>query len=121
MPWPGHLSCGIHSARFEHALSTGYAGAVALVAGDPSASGVEPQEPQEALRNLQAAVGPIEFAQIGFVANLTCLYPTYSRGNAYLAANDGKSAAAEFQKIMDHGGIVWNFWTGALAGYKDHA
>jgi hypothetical protein len=25
------------------------------------------------------------------------------------------SAAAEFQKILDHSGIVWNCWTGALA------
>ena len=27
----------------------------------------------------------------------------------------GKEAAAEFQKILDHSGIVWNCWTGALA------
>jgi hypothetical protein len=25
------------------------------------------------------------------------------------------AAAAEFQKIIDHGGIVWSCWTGALA------
>jgi hypothetical protein len=25
------------------------------------------------------------------------------------------AAAAEFQKILDHSGIVWNCWTGALA------
>jgi len=31
-----------------------------------------------------------------------------------LAAGQG-SAAAEFQKILDHNGIVWNCWTGALA------
>jgi hypothetical protein len=30
-------------------------------------------------------------------------------------AGQGKGAAAEFQKILDHGGIVWNCWTGALA------
>jgi hypothetical protein len=41
-------------------------------------------------------------------------YPTYVRGEAYLAARQG-SAAAEFQKILDHGGIVWNCWRGALA------
>ncbi|HZD31400.1 MAG TPA: hypothetical protein VE779_07040, partial [Candidatus Angelobacter sp.] len=44
-----------------------------------------------------------------------CLYPTYIRGQAYLAAGQGKEAAAEFQKILDHNGIVWNCWTGALA------
>jgi hypothetical protein len=39
----------------------------------------------------------------------------YVRGEAYLAAGQGKEAAAEFQKIIDHSGIVWNCWTGALA------
>jgi hypothetical protein len=32
-----------------------------------------------------------------------------------LAAGQGNAAAAEFQKILDHSGIVWNCWTGALA------
>jgi eukaryotic-like serine/threonine-protein kinase len=32
-----------------------------------------------------------------------------------LAAGQGAAAAAEFQKILDHSGIVWNCWTGALA------
>ena len=58
---------------------------------------------------------PIEFWQIVFVNNISCLYPTYIRGEAYLAAGQGKEAAAEFQKILDHSGIVWNCWTGALA------
>ena len=39
----------------------------------------------------------------------------YLRGEAYLAAGQGNAAAAEFQKILDHSGIVWNCWTGALA------
>jgi hypothetical protein len=30
-------------------------------------------------------------------------------------AGQGTEAAAEFQKILDHSGIVWNCWTGALA------
>ncbi len=34
---------------------------------------------------------------------------------AYLAAGQGSAAAAEFQRILDHSGIVWNCWTGALA------
>jgi hypothetical protein len=53
--------------------------------------------------------------QINFVANISCLYHVYVRGEAYLAAGRGSAAAAEFQKILDHGGIVWNCWTGALA------
>jgi eukaryotic-like serine/threonine-protein kinase len=53
--------------------------------------------------------------QIQFVANISCLYHLYVRGEAYLAAGQGSAAAAEFQKIIDHDGIVWNCWTGALA------
>ena len=67
-----------------------------------------------ALNALQAA-SPIEFGLIAFVTNISCLYPTYVRGQAYLAAGQGSAAAAEFQKIIDHSGIVWNCWTGALA------
>jgi tetratricopeptide (TPR) repeat protein len=43
------------------------------------------------------------------------LYPAYVRGEAYLAANRGSEAAAEFQKILDHRGIVLNDPIGALA------
>jgi eukaryotic-like serine/threonine-protein kinase len=67
-----------------------------------------------ALNALQAA-SAIELGNILFVPNISCLYPTYVRGEAYLAAGQGKNAAAEFQKIIDHSGIVWNCWTGALA------
>ena len=68
----------------------------------------------EAISDLQSATS-IELGQISFVFNLSCLYPTYIRGEAYLANRQGKEAAAEFQKILDHSGIVWNCWTGALA------
>ena len=43
------------------------------------------------------------------------LYPVYVRGEAYLAAHRGNEAAAEFQKILDHRGIVLNSPIGALA------
>jgi serine/threonine protein kinase/tetratricopeptide (TPR) repeat protein len=43
------------------------------------------------------------------------LYPMYVRGQAYLKLGQGKEAAAEFQKILDHRTIVVNFITGALA------
>ena len=68
-----------------------------------------------AINLLQPALPPIEYGQIGFVTNMSCLYPTYVRGQAYLAAGQGGAAATEFQKIIDHSGIVWNCWTGALA------
>ena len=75
---------------------------------------LDKKNPASALSALQAA-SPIELGEILFVANISCLYPTYVRGEAYLAAGQGSTAAAEFQKIIDHSGIVWNCWTGALA------
>jgi serine/threonine protein kinase/tetratricopeptide (TPR) repeat protein len=69
----------------------------------------------EAIEQLQRALPPIEYGIIAFIAQMSCLYPTYIRGQAYLAGGQGKEAAAEFQKILDHSGMVWNCWTGALA------
>jgi eukaryotic-like serine/threonine-protein kinase len=43
------------------------------------------------------------------------MYPAYLRGEAYLLARQGKEAAAEFQKFIDHRGVVLNFPLGALA------
>ena len=72
------------------------------------------RNPASALNTLQAAT-PIELGSISFVNNVSCLYHVYIRGEAYLAAGQGSAAAAEFQKIIDHSGIVWNCWAGALA------
>jgi tetratricopeptide (TPR) repeat protein len=46
---------------------------------------------------------------------LGTLYPAYLRGQAYLMAHNGTAAAAEFEKVLDHRGIVLNFITGALS------
>jgi len=43
------------------------------------------------------------------------LGPVYLRGEAYLAGHQGSEAVAEFQKILDHRGIVLNEPIGALA------
>ena len=43
------------------------------------------------------------------------MYPAYIRGLAYLAQKNGTVAAAEFQKFLDHPGIVQNFLLGSLA------
>jgi serine/threonine protein kinase/tetratricopeptide (TPR) repeat protein len=43
------------------------------------------------------------------------LYPVYVRGQAYLGTRQGKEAAAEFQKILDHRSIALNSPLGALA------
>ena len=61
------------------------------------------KNPALALDALQAA-SPIELGNIPFVVNISCLYPVYLRGEAYLAAGQGSPAAAEFQKILDHNG-----------------
>jgi len=43
------------------------------------------------------------------------LYPAYVRGLAYLESGDGRSAAAEFQKLIDNPGLCRQFITGPLA------
>jgi eukaryotic-like serine/threonine-protein kinase len=75
---------------------------------------LDKRDPAAAINALQAA-SPIELGAVPFGNNLSCLYHVYARGEAYLAAGQGREAAAEFQKIIDHSGIVWNCWTGALA------
>ena len=42
------------------------------------------------------------------------LYPVYVRGTAYLMNHDGRAAQAEFQKILDHPGLVLNYVFGSL-------
>ena len=73
------------------------------------------KNPKEAIDPLQRALPPIEYGLIPFIAQISCLPPTYIRGQAYLSAGQGNEAAAEFQKIIDHSDMVWNCWTGALA------
>jgi eukaryotic-like serine/threonine-protein kinase len=72
------------------------------------------KNPIGAIKELQNAAS-IELGQITFAASTSCLYTVYVRGQAYLAAGQSSAAAVEFQKILDHSGIVWNCWTGALA------
>jgi serine/threonine protein kinase/tetratricopeptide (TPR) repeat protein len=75
---------------------------------------LDKKNPAAALNAVQAST-PIELGGIQFVNNTSCLYHAYIHGEAYLAAGQGRAAATEFQKILDHSGIVWNCWTGALA------
>jgi tetratricopeptide (TPR) repeat protein/predicted Ser/Thr protein kinase len=67
----------------------------------------------KAIEFLQA-VTPYELGTAG------SLYPVYVRGEAYLAAHQGSEAATEFQKVLDHRGIVQNGPIGAL-GHLDLA
>jgi eukaryotic-like serine/threonine-protein kinase len=66
------------------------------------------RNPYQAIEALQVAV-PYELSQVG------ALYPAYVRGEAYLVADRGGQAAAEFQKILDHRPIVLWRTIGALA------
>ncbi len=68
------------------------------------------KNPASALGVPQAG-SPLEFGLIDFALNVSCLYPVYVQGEAYLATGQGNAAAAEFHKILDHSGIVWNCWT----------
>ncbi len=72
------------------------------------------KNPAAAIDALQSA-STIELGMVPFFNSTSCLYPVYVRGEAYLAAGQGSAAAVEFRKILDHSGIVWNCWTGALA------
>lgn len=64
------------------------------------------KNPTLALNTLQAA-SLIELGQIAPDVSISCLSPVYVRGEAYLAARQG-IPAADFQKILDHSGIVGN-------------
>ncbi len=73
-------------------------------------------EPSKAIELLQIAV-PYDLGapRNGFHGFFGTLYPVYVPGEAYLAAHQGAAAAAEFQKILDHRGIVVSDPIGALA------
>jgi len=73
------------------------------------------KHPAQALRALQTVESPMEYGMISFTSNSSCLYPTYIKAQAYLASGQATEAAAEFQKVIDHTGMVWNCATGALA------
>jgi eukaryotic-like serine/threonine-protein kinase len=68
----------------------------------------------KALEALKAAA-PFELGVTSNSAFAPALYPVYIRGIAYLAAHQGPEATAEFQKILDHKGVVGNEPIGALA------
>ena len=126
-----------HDVQYVSALALAYAGddrqAQALTAGlahsFPEATIVQYNylptlraklalsngNPSEALESLRAAA-PYELGQSTYSSyRCTVMFPVYVRGEAYLAAHQGSNAATEFQKILDHRGIVLNEPLGALA------
>ena len=78
-----------------------------------AAIALQRKDPNRAIELLKVA-NSIELSSI--TAKLTIfLCPAYVRGEAYLMLRDGNRAAAEFQKFIDHPGVVMNFPWGALA------
>jgi predicted Zn-dependent protease len=68
--------------------------------------------------NRSDSLKAIELLQVAAPYELgqqSVLRPAYARGEAYLVAHQGSEAAAEFQKILDHPGVVVNDPIGALA------
>ena len=79
-------------------------------------SAISRKAPLDAIQALETAL-PYDLAMPGTAtfAKFGGLYPAYVRGQAYLEAGRGREAAAEFQKILDHRGIVLADPVGALA------
>jgi tetratricopeptide (TPR) repeat protein len=77
-------------------------------------------DPSRAIELLQPAA-TYEFAQPGISfhgvggGSIGAMYPTYVRGETYRALHKPTEAAAEFQKILDHPGVVLGDPMGALA------
>ena len=78
-----------------------------------AAAALDRKDPSRAVELLKVT-SAIELAWAPAQANVF-LCPIYMRGEAYLMLRDGKAAAAEFQKFVDHYGLVGNFPWGALA------
>jgi tetratricopeptide (TPR) repeat protein len=78
-----------------------------------AAVALERQDPSRAIDLLKVA-STIELSDL--TGNLAIfMSPAYVRGEAYLTLHDGHRAAAEFQKFIDHRGLVVTFPWGALA------
>ena len=77
-----------------------------------AATALQHKDPSRAIDTLQVATA-VELGEITQVTVFLC--PAYVRGEAYLMLHDGKAAAAEFQKFIDHPGLVVNFPWAALA------
>jgi tetratricopeptide (TPR) repeat protein len=71
------------------------------------------KNPAKAIELLQASMS-YELAQ-SQPFQVGMMYPVYIRGKAYLQTLQAKEAAAEFQRIIDHSGLILNFPVGVLA------
>ena len=83
---------------------------VALKSNDPSRA-IEQLRPAATYEFAQPGISFYGVGGVGFGA----MYPTYVRGLSYLAMRKGPEAAVEFQKILDHPGVILEDPMGALA------
>ncbi len=67
--------------------------------------------PEGAIENLR----PTAKYELSLPDTVNSVYPAYLRGLAYLQMGKGALAVPEFQKVIDHPGVVGRFVTGALA------
>jgi|HubBroStandDraft_1064217.scaffolds.fasta_scaffold44170_3 hypothetical protein len=65
-------------------------------------------------RDARKAIEILNIPQPYELGSSALLYPTYLRGYAYIELKQGAAAAAEFQKIIDHPGLIQNDIIGAL-------
>jgi len=70
--------------------------------------------PEAAVSQLGIVV-PYELSQADTVNASLYMYPTYIRGQAYMATHNGSAASAEFRKVLEHRGVVQNGLLGALS------
>jgi predicted Zn-dependent protease len=77
-----------------------------------SALALERKDPNRAIELLKET-STIELGLPSGFSAILC--PVYLRGEANLTLHDGNAAAVEFQKFIDHRGVVGNFSWGALA------
>ena len=110
--------CGIATARWGvgETVSRRYPGAIRVSPTLRALFALAHRAPLDAVERLQTAL-PYDFALPGtaFFAKFGGLYPAYVRGEAYVAAGRGEGAAVEFQKVLNHRGIVLADPIGALA------
>ena len=77
-----------------------------------AAVALDDKDPNRAIELLKVS----STVELGAPASVTVvLCPAYLRGEAYLMLHEGNAAAAEFQKFIDHRGLVANFPWGAPA------
>jgi len=77
-----------------------------------AAIALQKNDPARAVELLQPAA-MYELGGPGYFSST--MYPAFLRGEAYLQLKQGRQAAAEYQKFLDHRGVVLNVSTGALA------